>query len=99
MEDNIGGIWGPGAIFQQDNAPIHTAKKTMEWFENKAIPVLEWPPYSPDMNPIEHMWAMLKRKLYQLFPDIEDFQGSEEEIREHLFRCLYCAWGAIDKGV
>jgi transposase len=32
LEDNIGGIWGPGAIFQQDNARIYKAKATMEWF-------------------------------------------------------------------
>jgi len=63
LEDNIGAIWGPKALFQQDNAKIHSAKKTKKWFEDAAIPVLEWPPYSPDMNPIEHMWALLKRKL------------------------------------
>jgi len=99
LKDNIGVIWEPGALFQQDNAKIHSAKKTKKWFEDTAIPVLEWPPYSPDINPIEHMWALLKRKLYQLFPDIEDYRGTEDEIREHLFRCLWVAWEAIDEGI
>ena len=99
LEDNIGAIWGPGALFQQDNAKIHSSKKTKEWFENAAIPVLEWPPYSPDLNPIEHMWALLKRKLYQLFPEIESFQGTQDEIRNHLFRCLWIAWGSLEEGV
>jgi transposase len=43
--------------FMQDNAPIHTAKKVTKWFEDRGIPVLNWAPYSPDLNPIEHVWA------------------------------------------
>lgn len=38
----------------QDNARIHTANK-MKWFEENAIALIDWPPYSPDMNPIEHL--------------------------------------------
>ena len=37
----------------QDNAFIHTAGMVKEWFENNSIPLLEWPPYSPDLNPIK----------------------------------------------
>jgi transposase len=42
-------------IFMQNNAHIHTAKKVKKWFEDEGIPVMEWPPYSPDLNPIEHL--------------------------------------------
>ena len=42
-------------IFQQDNAPIHTARIAKAWFVEQAFKVMEWPPNSPDMNPIEHM--------------------------------------------
>ena len=47
------------AVFQQDNAPVHTALVT-EWFEQQNIQVDEHPPYSPDLNPIEHVWAALR---------------------------------------
>ncbi len=48
-------------IFQQDLAPSQTAKGTKSWFNDHGVTVLDWPTNSPDLNPIENIWGIVKR--------------------------------------
>ena len=61
LNDKLPRTWQLGMKFMQDNARIYTAKKIKKWFEDEGILVMEWPLYSPDLNPIKHLWAQLKQ--------------------------------------
>ena len=49
--------------FQQDGAPVHTAKICQNWLNGQEVNVIDWPAQSPDLNPIENLWHEMKMKL------------------------------------
>ncbi len=59
-------------IFQQDLAPAHTAKGSKSWFNDHGVTVLDWPANSPDLNPIENLWDIIKRKMRDTRPNNAD---------------------------
>ena len=51
-------------VFMQDGAPAHTAKLIKEWFEFVGVDYIkDWPGNSPDFNPVENLWGLIKRRL------------------------------------
>lgn len=69
----------------QDNGPIHCAKDVKQWFEDMAIPVMEWPPYSRDLNPIEHLWFPLKEGPPREDPTLIHARCNGMEVEEKLW--------------
>ncbi|UYV71402.1 hypothetical protein LAZ67_8002998 [Cordylochernes scorpioides] len=54
----------PNALYQQDNARPHTARISQQALQD--VQMLPWPPYSPDLSPIEHVWDIIGRRLHAL---------------------------------
>ena len=63
-----------GRVFQQDGARAHSAVESYEWLKRNSIRTLEaWPPRSPDLSPIETIWAMVQRRVDRMGPtSVED---------------------------
>ena len=64
-------MWLANGLFMQDNAPSHTARTTMQRIDELGIKMFppgaeRWPANSPDLNPVENVWAWVKQQLNQL---------------------------------
>ena len=59
-------------IFQHDNSSIHTASIVKNYLRKSKFAVLEWPANSPDLNPIETLWAYIRRELDKYDTDPKD---------------------------
>jgi len=82
-------------LFQQDNSLIHKAYNVMDWFERNSIELVEHRPYSPDLNPIEHAWIELKKRLHQQYPRIADTPGGKQAVKKRLAEVLRLIWEII----
>jgi len=67
----------------------------MDWLETNSIEVVEYPSYSPDLNPIEHVWVELKKPLHQQYPRIGNTLGGKEAVKRRLTQVLPLVWETI----
>lgn len=68
-----------GFVFQQDGASCHTSKSTHTWFVSRNWKVSDWPANSPDLNPIENIWGIMKKEIEKKRP--KDIIQLEQEIK------------------
>ena len=73
--------------FMHDNASVHTARVVEEFLKAHDAEILPWPANSPDLNPIENLWAIVSQKVYKT----HRFSSKPE-----LFAALQREWAAVD---
>ena len=83
---------------QQDNAPAHNSILSKTWFSENGLEILEnWPPNSPDINIIENVWSLLKKRVFQRHPKNieelwafcqEEFEGIPLEYIQNLYNSI-----------
>ena len=83
-----------GWKFQQDNAKIHKTAEVLSWFSRNKIALFEHPSYSPDLNPIENVWSLLKNALNKR-ARVSLGLGTSEKSIEAFIKAILEEWDLI----
>jgi transposase len=65
---------------QHDNDPKHRARIVTNWLNQKGVEWFKWPSFSSDLNPIEHIWDKVERRMKKEKPN------NETELKQGLLR-------------
>lgn len=94
LSEHLPTILNENSIFMHDNAPIHTAGLIKGLFEEMGVKVMDQPPYSPDLNPIENLQSILKQHIYRKHPKLEHVRNIVQTL-EDLIKAAMDVWDEI----
>lgn len=83
----------PEIVYFQDGAPCHRSRYTLANLEARNIHTVRFPPYSPDLNIIEHVWNWMKAWIQQYYYTAH--YDAQKINREHLRGVIWEAWNAV----
>lgn len=78
-------IYKNGWVLMQDGASAHTSFETMDYLKNYVNVLEDWPSMSPDLNPIENLWSIMKQRVFELQP----------KTKEDLIASIIAVWESI----
>lgn len=82
--------------FMHDGAGPHRGHIVKDILEEMNIRIMSWPPYSPALDPIETLWALMKAELYRLHPELEHAPDTDATL-DALIRGAQVAGHNIDR--
>jgi transposase len=89
--------WHCSQLFMHDNAGIQRSCTVAAFLQEHHITPIVWPAYSPDLNPIEHLWWVLKKRMYKHYPQYNNMGQAAEEFCEALKACWRAIPGSLIK--
>jgi transposase len=88
MIDEMNERYGPFQwFFMQDGATAHTSQDTIDALKKLCLLLPGWPPNSPDLNPIEMVWAIMKLRVKKLAP----------KTKEELMDVINTVWNELNQ--
>ena len=79
-------------LFMQDIAPCHKADNVLDFLHEHHVPIMEWPPQSPDLNPIKNLWMELKARFYKWFLELFNHPSKSLEAQYRYSEVLQEVW-------
>ncbi|RPB06205.1 hypothetical protein L873DRAFT_31200 [Choiromyces venosus 120613-1] len=73
-----------------DNARVHGPLK--DWLTQRGVQFKNIPPYSPDLNPIDHIWSLVKNLLQKFYPELYKFKGPVEVVKKQIEDAIIHCW-------
>jgi transposase len=64
-------------VYMDDNARPYHSRAVTAYLQSEAVTSVSWPAMSPDLNPIEHIWDMLGRRIQARQPPVQNIRQLE----------------------
>jgi transposase len=102
LKEQLPEIIEEGMTFQHDNGPTFKSHLVQGWLrkyaEREGVILIRCPPYSPDLNPIQNLWSILKERICKRYPDLVDL-SKNKTAKDRLIEAAKELWHELEDEV